>query len=271
MVSRQDPQEPFGLHAHEFSEIVLITGGKGLHVTGEESYELSVGDAFVIGGDRPHDYLNMKNLQLVNILFDQNELPMEFCDLPLLPGYHAMFRLEPVFRKKHQFSSRLRLSPVELAHASEILKQLESELDRRDVGYQTMATTLFLQLVASLSRYYLRSQDTGGQSLIEIAEAISHIERHYCEPITLDELVKISGMSRRSFLRTFESTMGLPPIQYLIRLRVRRACELLQRDELSVTQIALQVGFQDSNYFSRQFRASTGSSPSEYRKRYRNT
>jgi hypothetical protein len=37
-VERRDPQEPFGLHAHEFAEIVIITSGRGVHITGRETY-----------------------------------------------------------------------------------------------------------------------------------------------------------------------------------------------------------------------------------------
>jgi quercetin dioxygenase-like cupin family protein len=48
-VERRDPREPFGLHAHEFSEIVIVTAGHGEHVAGEELYRLDAGDVFVIG------------------------------------------------------------------------------------------------------------------------------------------------------------------------------------------------------------------------------
>ena len=61
VVARREPQEPFGLHAHDFSELVIITKGGGLHVTGRESWSLAAGDVFVIGGSRPHDYQNMIN------------------------------------------------------------------------------------------------------------------------------------------------------------------------------------------------------------------
>jgi AraC family L-rhamnose operon transcriptional activator RhaR/AraC family L-rhamnose operon regulatory protein RhaS len=73
-LERRDPQEPFGLHDHEFSEIVIITGGRGLHVTGEDSWQLSMGDVFVIGGSRPHAYLNIDKLSLINVLFDPSAL-----------------------------------------------------------------------------------------------------------------------------------------------------------------------------------------------------
>lgn len=268
VVERREPQKPFGLHAHEFSEVVIITGGKGLHTTDEDSYELTCGDVFVIGGDRAHDYLNMEDLRLLNILFDPTELPMAMKDLPSMPGYHSLFTLEPAWRKRHQFSSRLRLPPNELVECIRTVEQIEHELQERSGGFGVMATALFMQLVAYLSRCYSRSYNPLNKSLLRIVEAISHIESHYVEPITLDELTEISGMSRRNFLRTFETTMGCPPITYLIRLRVRRACELLRHHELSITEIAMTVGFNDSNYFSRQFRGVTGTSPREYRRRY---
>lgn len=269
VVVRRDPQEPFGLHSHEFSEIVIITGGKGVHITGEDTYDLSAGDTFVIGGARPHDYLNMNQLRLINVLFDANDLPMSLSDLQSLPGYHALFTLEPAWRKRHQFSSRLKLSPVDLVQAIRLVDQLEQELTERAAGFGVMATTTLLQLATFLSRCYSRSRNPETKSLLRIAEAIAHIEKHFSDPITLDELVEMSGMSRRNFLRTFESVMGYPPITYLIRLRVRHAYRLLQRDELSITDIAMAVGFSDSNYFSRQFSLLTGSTPRDYRNRQR--
>ncbi len=120
-MQRRDPQEPFGLHEHEFSEIVIIIGGKGVHITGEDSYELSTGDTFVLGGSRPLDYLNMDRLRLINVLVDASDLPMSFSDLQSLPGFHALFTLEPALQKRHMFSSRLQLSAVELVQAIQLI------------------------------------------------------------------------------------------------------------------------------------------------------
>ena len=267
-VARRDPQEPFGLHAHEFSEIVIVTGGKGRHVTGEDSYELTTGDTFVIGGSRPHDYLNMKRLSLINILFDPGDLPMGLGDLPSLSGYHALFTLEPAWRKRHQFSSRLRLAPAELVDANRLVDQLDDELAQRGPGFGVMATTVFLQLATFLSRCYRRSRSPESKTLLRVAETNSHIERNYAEPISLPDLVEMSGMSRRNFLRAFEAAMGYPPITYLIRLRIRHAKEILRRENRAITEVAFAVGFNDSNYFSRQFKLVMGCTPTEYRNQY---
>lgn len=265
VVERRDPQEPFGLHAHEFMEVVLITGGQGLHVTGEDSWQLATGDVFAIGGDRPHDYLNMDQLRLVNIMFDQNSLSMEPMDLRSLPGYHALFRLEPAWRKRHQFQSRLRLSRDELAVAMGYVEQLEDELLRRSPGFRCIAMACFMQLVGYLSRCYGQSKSSDSRALLRIARCITHLETHFADSIGLEELCEMAGMSRRSFLRAFEAATGCTPIAYLIQLRMTYAARRLQQSTDSVTDIAYSVGFNDSNYFSRQFRKHFGTSPRAYR------
>ncbi|WP_182866608.1 helix-turn-helix domain-containing protein [Rhodopirellula sp. JC639] len=269
VVERRDPQQPFGLHCHEFSEIVIITGGAGLHITGEDSYELKTGDTFVIGGDRPHDYLNMDQLSLINILFDPTELPMMLGDLQSLSGYHALFTLEPAWRRRHQFTSRLQLNPAEIGEALRLVDKLDNELAARRPGFGTMAIASMLELVTFLSRCYGATRNSSSKSLIRIAETISHMQRNSAQAISLDELVDISGMSRTNYIRMFESAMGASPIRYLIGLRIEEARRLLRSTDRSITDIALDVGFSDSNYFSRQFRKATGHSPREYRNRHR--
>lgn len=269
VVERRDPQEPFGLHRHEFSEIVIITGGSGVHITGTDSYELCAGDTFVIGGDRPHDYLNLDKLSLINILFVPIELPLAIGDLQSLAGYHALFTLEPAWRSHHNFTSRLQLSPAELAATIRMVDKLDHELNERRSGFRVMAMAIMLELVTFLSRSYSESRSPASRTLIRIGETISYIHRNLDRPITLQELVEMSGMSRSNFLRIFEAAIGTSPIDYLIQLRIDEASRLLSSTDLSITAIAFAVGFHDSNYFSRQFRNTRGVSPRRYRQRYR--
>ncbi len=75
-------------------------------------------------------------------------------------------------------------------------------------------------------------------------------------------------MSERTFLRRFREATGFAPIDYVIRARIRRAADLLAdlNAGLSITEIAFRCGFQDSNYFSRQFRRYIGTNPRNYRR-----
>lgn len=265
-VERRDPQEPFGLHAHEFAEIVIITAGRGVHVTGKEAYPLAAGDVFVIGRTRPHDYHSMEKLCLVNILFQPERLNLRAADLRTLPGYHALFTLEPAWRRRHQFSSRLRLAPRELGAVMGLVDQLDEELRARTAGFQFMATAAFMRIVGFLSRCFGRARNADARALLRIGEAISHLEANYLDPVDLGRLAAIARMSKRHFLRSFRAAMGASPIAYLIQLRVRRAAGLLRQTERSVTDIAFAAGFSDSNYFTRQFRKTLGVTPGRYRR-----
>jgi AraC family L-rhamnose operon transcriptional activator RhaR/AraC family L-rhamnose operon regulatory protein RhaS len=268
VVARRDPQEPFGVHTHEFSEIVIITGGTGLHVTGRDSWLLSAGDVFVIGGSRPHDYQDMNGLRLINILFDPADLRMDLLDLPTLPGYHALLTLEPAWRRRHQFRSRLRLAPKDLGLVIGLVDRLEEELADRRPGFRFLATALFMELIGYLSRCYGRSKDPDSRALLRIAEAISYLETHFEDPIGLDELARIAHQSRRNFIRAFRAAMGSSPIAYLIQLRVNRASDLLRHSDQSITEIAFRVGFSESNYFTRQFHKILGVTPRTYRQQH---
>ncbi|MBI1842420.1 MAG: helix-turn-helix domain-containing protein [Verrucomicrobia bacterium] len=267
-VERRHPQEPFARHNHEFAEVVLVTEGRGLHVLGSESWPLTPGDAFVISGHRAHEYREMENLCLVNILFQPARIQLDTGDLTRLPGYHALFTLEPAWRRRHNFKSRLHLSPSEFAVVMSYVDHLDEELRARTPGFRVMATASFLQITAYLSRCYGRAKNPDSRALLRIGEAISHLESHYAEEIDVDRLATIAHMSKRSFIRAFQSAMGNSPIAYLIQTRLNRASEALRQSDQSITEIAFQVGFTDSNYFTRQFTKNFGVSPRLYRRQH---
>ena len=266
-VERREPQEHFEPHAHEFAELVIVTGGKCLHVTGHDSWELTAGDVFVIAGPREHEYRDLVDLRLVNILYQPSQLKLGLLDLPSVAGYHALFTLEPAWRNRQPAKGRLHLSGKEMAQVIEWVDRLESELKTREPGFGFMATASFMQIIGLLSRCYGRSPSPDGRALLRIGEALSHLERNIHREMNLEELASIAHMSRRSFLRVFQSATGTSPLAWVIEQRINRACELLRHTDRRVTEIAFDVGFNDSNYFTRQFRKITGLSPRNYRLR----
>ena len=264
-VERREPQEAFGPHTHEFTEIVIITGGKGMHITGNDSWELSAGDVFVISGNRTHEYRDIQGLRLVNILYQPEHLALTLLDLPSVPGYHAMFTLEPAWRSRHQCNSRLHLSSKELTSVVALTERLEEELNERQPGFGFMAMATLMQIIGSLSRAYGRKPTPDGRALLRIGESVSYLELHLQNEVNVDLLAEKARMSKRSFLRAFQLATGSSPIAWLIEQRVQRAAQLLRRTSRPVTDIAFEVGFNDSNYFTRQFTKRTGLSPTRYR------
>lgn len=269
-VERREPQEYFEPHAHEFTELVIVMGGKCLHVTGSESWELTAGDVFLIAGRREHEYRDMVDLRLVNILYQPGQLQMGLFDLPSVAGYHALFTIEPTKKGRQATRGRLHLNGKDLGQVTELVDRLEIELKTREPGFGFMAMASFMQIIGMLARCYGRSPSPDGRSLLRIGEALSHLERNIHREVNLEELASIAHMSQRSFLRVFQSAVGTSPLAWAIEQRINRACSLLRQTDKRVTEIAFDVGFNDSNYFTRQFTRATGFSPRAYRRRQGN-
>ena len=98
-----------------------------------------------------------------------------------------------------------------------------------------------------------------------VESAINHMLQNVNKPLRISALSAIAGLSDSYFFSLFKSATGSPPIAFFTRLRIRLACELLQNQSLSIKEVAAEVGYKDSCYFSRCFKLATGVSPGNYR------
>ncbi|MEI4263375.1 AraC family transcriptional regulator [Roseovarius sp. D0-M9] len=89
------------------------------------------------------------------------------------------------------------------------------------------------------------------------------------EDISLDELAAEARLSPYHFGRMFKQSVGVPPRVYLTRLRVEKACDLLEQTNLPITQIALEVGYSSNQVLARVFLKHMRMSPSDYRRAVR--
>ena len=258
-----------GLHGHDFDELVVILAGHGQHVLEGVEYPIAAGDVFVIRGDMRHGYTRTDHVTLVNILYDPRRLGLPLDDLRDLPGYHALFRVQPRLRPRERFQSRFRLPEENLAEAAGLVFRLEQELQRKGPGYRFMASAHLMALIGYLSRCYSHATGPTERPLLQMGEVLSFIDQHFREPITVRQLARIARMSDSTLMRAFRRVLGRSPVAHVIRVRVLRAAELLQRGDVRVTEAAFACGFGDSNYFSRQFRKIVGVSPRAFRARHR--
>lgn len=100
-----------------------------------------------------------------------------------------------------------------------------------------------------------------------ILAAQAFLDRHSGDPVGLARLAAFAGLSVSHFSAEFRRHVGMPPMRYLLELRLRRAAYLLVDQNRSVADVARETGFTDPLYFSRQFRKQFGLSPRPYRKR----
>ena len=100
-------------------------------------------------------------------------------------------------------------------------------------------------------------------------DCVSRLENDLARDWTVARLAAECGMSETYFRRLFREVYGLPPRQYLIEARLRRARALLENTDAPVSDVGESAGFESHYHFSRAFRAREGVSPSEYRRRAR--
>ncbi len=123
-----------------------------------------------------------------------------------------------------------------------------------------------------LRAYNERITPTGQKSLIKdhVANAVKFVSDNYCHRISVSDMAAECYVSAHYLSNIFKKEMGISPQQYIVEVRMKRAEELLMLETLSITDIALSVGYPDVLAFSKMFRKNFGISPSEYRKRIRN-
>ncbi|MEM1158386.1 MAG: helix-turn-helix domain-containing protein [Verrucomicrobiota bacterium] len=109
------------------------------------------------------------------------------------------------------------------------------------------------------------TQKVEGTCFGPLFKAIRRIQEQFDTHLKISDLAKLSGLSHSQFVRRFHQILGMSPKDYLQRVRVRRACRLLETSDSTVASVAHQCGFYDHSHFSHVFRRQTGLSPSRYR------
>lgn len=129
--------------------------------------------------------------------------------------------------------------------------------------------SLLLDIFYELSKHSYEKSKKGVHisSCEKLLKLLSWMELHYHEPINLDTLSGIAGWNKKYLCRIFKEYTAQTPIMYLNELRIHFACYEILRNELSITQIAYECGFNDSGYFSKIFKKSRGLSPYQYRQK----
>ena len=120
-----------------------------------------------------------------------------------VPGFHALFVVEPLYRTNHPTIDLLRLSIDSLNHAQTLIDRMIAEYGTQPEGYASMIKAYFMQLVIMLSRLYTSHIEVRDESIGRLSNAITLIETHYSEPLILDDLATAVTCPRSLVLPQF--------------------------------------------------------------------
>ncbi len=254
----------FECHFHPEPELTLFTEGEMYYQVNDRVFLMRAGDAV------------FANCSVMHAGWQSGEGDCWYRTVnfaPVIISGHDKSLLEQEYVNPYAGSDRfpflvLRGDSPEDAEAMAAVREIFHIRDTVKEGYP-------LLIKAAICRFwyhiYLRAVQTEppqpSYGAATVKQAISFMEAHFTEKLTLDELSRACGLSRSELCRTFRRFTGRTPFSYLQHLRIRRSLPLLQDPAVSITQVATQAGFAGSSYYAEIFRRYMGLSPVAYRRR----
>lgn len=240
------PQSVIPLHWHEHIEIDYVVEGTLTARIGDNLIHAQKGDCIIINATDLHAMVSEEKCHIASSL-----LPPDFFDYKGL-SFDTLV--------SDDFIS------TEIEHMFDLARDFEK------TRYLEIKGRMFLLLVHLIENY---SHDTFAETQYlpyskkseRINSAIKYIAQNYTDNITTDFLARLSNTSNAYFCHIFKEVTGKSAKEYITDLRVEKAAGLLLTTSMNITEIAMQCGFSDANYFTRSFKRIKSISPSQYRNR----
>ncbi|WP_378956695.1 AraC family transcriptional regulator [Pelosinus sp. sgz500959] len=253
----------FGSHWHEEFQILYFEQGEALIHCNSHPYKLKPGNLMIINSNEIHYGETLcQHLVYYIIKVDLNFLlssHIDFCQTnyitPLLQG---LIRFQNHITHNDQLSDHI--------------QQIVKEYRQQKTGCELAIKAHLYNILVLLLRHYQQElfkktmHDRQQKNMHQLRTVLQYVDQHYNENITLNQLANLSNMSSQHFCRVFKNTTGKRPMDYINYLRINKAVTLLSTSDFNISEIAMAVGFDDSNYFSRLFKKYQNISPSAMRK-----
>lgn len=264
------------LHVHDFIEISYVASGTGIHILGDKEYRVSKGDLFLINYNIPHEFRSFPApaapVMVYNCVFKPDFIDVnlidytEFTDVIQYLSYRSIFSLET------DTAEDIRILGGENSNLEAIYQKMLEEYNRMEEGYLELLRVYLIELLIKIFRL-LKNSDTGTTGIMSqharlMEQSIQYLKQNYAVNTRLSELASQSFLSPTYFCRLFKDYAGMTISEYVQKLRIEEACNLLKSSDHKIIVIAELVGYKDIKYFNEVFKKLTGMTPSGYKKLY---
>lgn len=238
-------------HSHNFFELFYVNSGKCGFLLKDNLYRLGKGDLVLVApGELHHSiYDDEDTCEIIIIMFKKEHIKLDVFDNPhsfmgSIPDLY-MDDLNGLFAKMLSESA---------------------EIDKYSEIYMRLYLSEILLLLMRHSVMNEEDPELINSKDAEILKATRYIYSNFRKALTLEEVSGIASLSSSYFSRKFKQTTGMGFKEYLNYVRLKHAQTALLTTDSTITDIALEYGFNDSNYFKDLFKKIYGKSPREYRK-----
>lgn len=249
-------------HWHEEVEAIAMVQGQGVFQGGNDRWVLRAGDGIFFNANTLHSVQLVEGgvCRFYSLVFSASLLAGA-------PGSVFEQRyLRPVLTSSTRALSLRREVPWQ-RQAVDLIEGAYRAFAGEDFGWELLVreelSRLWLLAAKHTAPARPAAEETG--DVRRLKAMLQHLHQNYGRPLSLEEIAAAANVGKRECLRCFQRTIGISPIQYLLKYRVRQASQLLAETDRPVTDIALSCGFESPSYFSLTFRRLTGRTPREYR------
>ncbi len=252
-------------HSHKFCEIFYLKTGSCIYSVNNNTYHLSPGDLFIVC---PWDTHCTRYEGLVPC-----ERIVVYCNLDTLPEYY--WQSHPEIRNELSRSGKVVLMKKGQHQLETLLNQMLEENNLPDEYSHDFLTLQMMTMFLSIQRngifvYEQIKPSLGITISSDIEDTLRYIAQNYAMPITLEEVADNINLSPTYLSKKFKKVTGVTFKEYVNYIRIRQACQMLLTTDDNINTIALNCGFNSSNYFKDCFRRINGISPRSFRKQSKN-
>jgi len=254
------------LHWHTEAEIAIIREGSSIYQVGQETFQVKKGHLIFIAPNTLHSVNKIPGYTMTSdtLVFHLDLLGysmMDQCTLSYLyPIFNNSFRLLSHMEHTHPAYTGLSICLNEIFDCI-IKKETYFELFLKEKLHH-----LFYLLFQNNCITETIIPKTASLRIKKVKQALQFIQENYKEPVSVSQLANLCGFSEAHFMNFFKQSVGITCLEYIIQLRLKIAAHLLKTSNLSISDIALESGFNNLSNFNRKFKKHYHSTPSEYRK-----
>ena len=255
----------FPFHFHPEYEIILILESNGQRFVGDSITDFSAVDLCMFGSDLPHKFyskgLSSKDaVSQIVIQFHENFLGMGFFD-------------RRPFQKIKELLQRSSRGICFTGATRQDLTDRIRELPSKTSAAAVIEVLHMLHLLSLSNEFSLLSSpgftdNTSSDDSTRMTRVYDYILQNFKRDLTLDEVAAVAFLSPSAFCRYFKKFTRKTLSEFLIDFRIGYACKLLQSNNLGISQVSAEAGFNNVSYFNRKFKAIKGKTPMEYQKNF---
>lgn len=257
-------------HRHTEFELSLILSGKGIYKTENGNFDIQEDDIFLYSTNEYHC--------ITDIFPDGDNLYMKLLNIHFSPSYimgtDSLNRnteyMNIFFSRKTPFENRIDRTNIYNPKLRELILSVKSECENKEPCYEAIVFARLTEILTLLLRHYNLTENKNVKSLCHIdniSSAITYINEHYNENITLNDITKVAHMHKTSFIANFKAIYNMTTWDYINIKRIEDSLTLLKSTDLTILDIATKCGFNSTANFNKIFKKTTGITPSEYRKK----